>query len=149
MNTFIIILLFSILIIVIKLLGKRPPGLSLFITGLENMEKRIMSKLAEFLTAQETYNAAISSGIEALLTSVQGIAGDIESLNTQINELKVNSVSEEDEAKIDALQTAGTELATKLETVVTALSVLDAQTPPATTEVTPDPTPENTVPDSE
>lgn len=113
------------------------------------MEKRIMSKLAEFLTAQETYNAAISSGIEALLTSVQGIAGDIESLNTQINELKVNSVSEEDEAKIDALQTAGTELATKLETVVTALSVLDAQTPPATTEVTPDPTPEDTVPDSE
>lgn len=80
--------------------------------------EKIMSKLTDYLTAQEAFNGRLS-------TAVDGLKGDIKTLNDKITELQnsPDRVTEEDQARIDALQAHG-------ETVAAAVEALDAMTPP-------------------
>lgn len=85
---------------------------------LEELERRIMSAISTFAEQQ----AARLGRIEAAIT---GVAGDIATLNDLITQLQnsAGSITPEDQALLDALQTRGEEIATRLE-------ALDAQTPP-------------------
>jgi len=77
-----------------------------------------MSKLSDYLTAQEGYNTEIG-------TAVDGIVGDVAELNRMIAELQnsPDRVTAEDQARIDALQSAGLALAGRVKDA-------DALTPP-------------------
>lgn len=113
---------------------------------LHNQGVKIMSKLSDFLTAQEQFNATQSAGIDSVVesvssvsTSLTGLAGDVQSLNDKITELQnsVGGVTPEDQARIDNLQSQGATMAEKvtsasaaLATAATALAALDAATPP-------------------
>lgn len=99
---------------------------------LKEMENRIMSVISDFLTKQEDYNKRHGAAIDSLVTSVGGLTGDVEELNRQIKELQDSSggVTPEDQARIDAIQATGEELAAKLEGASNALTALDAATPP-------------------
>ncbi len=99
---------------------------------IEQLEKRIMSKLTDFLVAQKAFNESQSADIDALVASFTGIAGDVKSLNDKITELQnsVGGVTPEDQVLIDELQTQGAALVAKTKGAATAASDLDAQTPP-------------------
>jgi len=85
---------------------------------LEEMEKRLMSKISEFAAKQKEYNDRID-------TAVSGLTGDIQVLNDRITELQnsTGAITPEDQALLDDLQARGATIATKLE-------ALDALTPP-------------------
>jgi len=99
---------------------------------LAEIERNIMSKITEFAAAQKAFNERQATAIDKVVTSVEGITGDLKTLNDKIEALQNSQgeVTPEDQVLLDELQTAGSELATKLETVSTALEALDAQTPP-------------------
>ncbi len=99
---------------------------------LGDMETRIMSKISEYIAAQTAFNARIGTSIDAATTSVQGLSGDIETLNAKITELQnsVGAVTPEDQALLDEAQTQGEALAAKVEAAANALAALDALTPP-------------------
>lgn len=99
---------------------------------LDQMEGKIMSVISEFAAKQKAFNDRQSAAIDAATTSVTGLSGDIQALNDKITELQNSqgSVTPEDQALLDELQTAGDALATKVEGVSSALAALDALTPP-------------------
>jgi uncharacterized small protein (DUF1192 family) len=77
-----------------------------------------MSKLSDYLTAQEGYNSAIGS-------SIDGIVADVAELNRLIAELQnsPDRVTADDQARIDALQAAGA-------TLTASAQAADDLTPP-------------------
>lgn len=91
-----------------------------FITqqDLEKTERKIMSKISEFADRQNAFN----DRIDAAVTDLQG---DIKSLNDTIAALQasVGTVTPEDQALLDQIETRADGIATKLE-------ALDALTPP-------------------
>ena len=91
-----------------------------FITqqDLEKTERNIMSKISEFADRQNAFN----DRIDAAVTDLQG---DIKSLNDTIAALQasVGTVTPEDQALLDQIETRAGGIATKLE-------ALDALTPP-------------------
>lgn len=84
---------------------------------LSESEQRIMSAVSAFAEQQAAFNARI----EAAIT---GVAGDVTALNALIEQLQnsVGTITPEDQALLDALQTQGAALAARLE-------ALDALTP--------------------
>lgn len=68
-----------------------------------------MSKLSDYLTKQEGYNTAIGA-------SVDGIVADVAELNRLIAELQnsPDRVTAEDQARIDALEAAGSALSDRV-----------------------------------
>ncbi len=92
----------------------------------------LMSAISDFINKQTAFNARQGAAIDSVVTSVTGITQDVKTLNDKITELQnsAGSVTPEDQALIDQLETQADTLATKLEAASTALSALDAQTPP-------------------
>ncbi len=86
---------------------------------LMEIETRLMSAISDFAAKQTAFNARIDAGIT-------GISGDVQKLNALIAQLQSSpgSITPEDQAALDALQTQGDALSTKVE-------ALDALTPPA------------------
>ena len=91
-----------------------------------------MATLNEYLQKQNTWNSRHNAAIDSLVSSVDGVKGDVEALNKKIEELQNSSggVTPEDQALIDQLESAGDALATKMEGVAGSLKTLDEQTPP-------------------
>jgi len=79
----------------------------------------IMSAISTFATAQKAYNDRQAAAID-------GLAGDIKTLNDKIAALQesAGTVTPEDQALLDELQAAAEAATAKIE-------ALDAQTPPA------------------
>jgi len=102
------------------------------ISTINSMEKRIMSKITDFATAQTAFNARIGTAIDGVATSVSGLTDDVAALNAKILELQnsAGQVTPEDQALIDELQVSGEALATRAEAASQALAALDALTPP-------------------
>lgn len=92
---------------------------------LAEMENNIMSKISEFATAQKTFNDRQDAAIT-------GLQGDVKSLTDKIAELQnsAGTVTPEDQALLDDLQTRGEAITAKLE-------ALDALTPPPIPPPTP------------
>ena len=102
------------------------------ISTINSMEKRIMSKITDFATAQTAFNARIGTAIDGVAASVSGLTDDVAALNAKILELQnsAGQVTPEDQALIDELQVSGEALATRAEAASQALAALDALTPP-------------------
>lgn len=85
---------------------------------IDEMEKKIMSKVSEFAAKQNEFNDRVD-------TAVTGLQADIQALNDKIEELQNSpgEITPEDQASLDALQARGQAIADKLE-------ALDALTPP-------------------
>lgn len=83
-----------------------------------------MATLKEFLTAQEGYNGEVA-------TAVDGIVADVAKLNKMIEDLNnsPDRVTPEDQARIDALASAGRALADKAK-AADELTAPDAPPPP-------------------
>jgi len=83
-----------------------------------HLEKSIMTKITDFAVAQKAHNDAIS-------TSLDGLAGDIGTLNAKITELQNSpgQITAEDQALLDELQAQGQALETRI-------AEADALTPP-------------------
>ena len=102
-------------------------------SDLEQMESRIMSKIADFLASQKAFNTRQAAAVDAVVTSITGVSEDVAGLKALIEKLQ-NSPGEftpEDQATADELQAAADALTVKLETASTALQALDEGTPPA------------------
>lgn len=78
-----------------------------------------MSAISEFAAKQSEFNGRLS-------TAIDGLTGDVALLNQKIQELQnsAGTITPEDQALLDQLQTQGEMLASRLEAV-------DALTPPA------------------
>ena len=99
---------------------------------LKELKDEIMSVISEFAAKQTAFNNRQGSAIDSLVASVAGVTGDVKALNDKITELQNSQggVTPEDQALIDGLQSQGDALATRLESVSTALAAIDAATPP-------------------
>lgn len=106
---------------------------------LDQAERHIMSAISDFLDKQTSFNQRVSDGIDSAVASIAAVTDDIQTLNDKITELQnsTGAVTPEDQARIDALETQGDALATKVESVKTALAALDALTPPKAPPATP------------
>lgn len=94
--------------------------------------EEIMSVISDFAAKQAAFNDRQGKAIDAAVLSIANLSGDFKTLNDKITELQNSSgsVTPEDQALIDQLQTAGEATAAKVEALSTALSGLDALTPP-------------------
>lgn len=91
-----------------------------------------MSAISDYVAAQKQYNTALGAGIDALVASLEGVAGDISNLNKKIQELvDRGTLSDQDLADIQQLQADGAALSVKFSGAVTRAGEIDAQTPPA------------------
>jgi predicted nucleic acid-binding Zn-ribbon protein len=99
---------------------------------LNEMEKRIMSKLSEYLSKQTDFNTRLQTATDSLVESMTGLTEDVDTLNKKIEELQnsTGGVTPDDQLKIDSLEAQGDALSTKLEGVSTALAALNQLTPP-------------------
>lgn len=86
---------------------------------LKEMENKIMSAISDFAAKQKSFNDRQDA-------AVTGLQGDVEYLVKKIEELQSTpgSITPEDQALLDEIQTRSEAIATKLE-------ALDALTPPA------------------
>lgn len=102
------------------------------------MEERIMSVISDFAAKQKAFNDRQTAAVDKLVTGVEGLTGDIKTLNDKITELQNSpgGVTPEDQVLINELETAGEALATKAEAIATAIDQLDSQTPPVVPPVT-------------
>lgn len=100
---------------------------------LDRLENKLMSKISEFLAAQQAFNSRQAEAVDAISESLTGLTGDIETLNQRIIDLQNSegAITPEDQAVIDELQAKSEALATKAEALAVALKALDDQTPPA------------------
>lgn len=94
--------------------------------------KIIMSAISTFAANQKVFNDRQAAAIDAAVTSITGLTGDVAELNRKIEELQNSQggVTPEDQVLIDDLQTQGEALAAKAEALAAALALLDAQNPP-------------------
>ncbi len=93
------------------------------------------------LDKQNAHNARILAGVAALATSLTGVTGDVKTLNDKITALQnsAGTITPEDQALLDAADTAGSTAADKLDAAVAALKALDdltADAPVAGPDVT-------------
>lgn len=99
---------------------------------LRETENRIMSAISDFAAKQKAFNDRQSKAIDQAVSGVSGLEQDVKSLNEKIEELQNSpgGVTPEDQALIDDLEKQGDDLATRTESLATALQTLDSQTPP-------------------
>jgi chromosome segregation ATPase len=85
---------------------------------LANIEAQIMSAISEFAEKQNAFTGRVDAAIA-------GLEGDVQSLNEKIAELQntPGTITPEDQALLDAIQS-------RSETIATKLEALDALTPP-------------------
>lgn len=86
---------------------------------LRHLEERIMSAISEFAGKQTAFNKRMGDAVD-------GIVGDVKTLNDLITKLQEapGTISPEDQATLDELESAGEALSTRVEGA-------DALTPPA------------------
>lgn len=91
-----------------------------------------MSVISDYAAKQKAYNDRQSAATDKLGVGLEGITGDIKTLNDKITELQNSpgGVTPEDQKLIDEIEAQGEAVATKLETAATAFEALDALTPP-------------------
>lgn len=91
-----------------------------------------MSAISDFAAKQKAFNDRQSKAIDQAVSGVSGLEQDVKSLNEKIEELQNSpgGVTPEDQALIDDLEKQGDDLATRTESLATALQTLDSQTPP-------------------
>ena len=96
-------------------------------------EQRIMSAIADFAAKQKAFNDRQGAAVDAAVTSITAIQGDLKTLNDKITELQNSpgAITPEDQALLDQLDAQGEAVSTKVEAAAAALSNLDAMTPPA------------------
>lgn len=92
---------------------------------LDQMEKRIMSKISD-------YAAQVNATFDKIDASVTGLQGDVKNLTDQIAALQNSpgTITPEDQALLDGIQTRASSIADKL-------NALDAITPPPAPPPTP------------
>lgn len=90
-------------------------GLGMLMKAIKKMEGRLMSVIGDFVEKQKEFNTRIG-------TAIDGLVGDIKSLNDKIAALP-SGTTDEEKAQLEELKAAGEELAGRAE-------ALDAQTPP-------------------
>ncbi len=90
------------------------------------------SAISDFAAKQKAFNDRQGTAIDGLVTSVTGIQGDIQTLNDKITELQNSSgtVTPEDQALLDDLETQGAAISDKLDAAAAALKALDEANPP-------------------
>lgn len=88
--------------------------------------------ISTFVASQKSYNDRQGAAIDSIVKSFAGLSSDIADLNRTITELQNSpgQVTPEDQALIDELQTAGSELVNRAEAVAAGLAKLDAAQPP-------------------
>lgn len=91
-----------------------------------------MSAIADFAAKQKQFNDRQATAIDGAVQSLQGLTDDVAALNKKIDELQNSpgSITPEDQALLDDLQSQGDNVAQKAEALATALQALDSQTPP-------------------
>jgi len=97
---------------------------------LAHLESKIMSAISDYSLRVNTAFDAIGASVDAIVTSVTGVTGDIAELKRLIVELQASSgtVTPEDQALLDALETKVGSLVARSEAVKVSLAELDAQT---------------------
>lgn len=92
----------------------------------------ILSAISDFATKQNDFNARHGAAIEKIVVSVDGLTGDVKTLNDKITELQNNPgpISPQDQALLDEIVVLSGANVAKTEAVSVALEALDAQTPP-------------------
>lgn len=107
--------------------------LGLILMSLRNLGETIMSTLTDFFAKQAAFNDRQGAAIDTVVAASSGLTDDVKALNDKITALQNSSgtVSPEDQATIDDLETKGEALTARSEAVAAALAALDAQTPPA------------------
>ena len=92
-----------------------------------------MSAIADFAAKQKAFNDRQGAAVDAAVTSITAIQGDLKTLNDKITELQNSpgAITPEDQALLDQLDAQGEAVSTKVEAAAAALSNLDAMTPPA------------------
>jgi methyl-accepting chemotaxis protein len=90
----------------------------------------IMSAISSYAERVNTAFDTIGEGVDAIVKSVGGIAGDITELKRLIKELQDNPgpISPEDQALLDALETKVGALVGRVDAVKASVAELDAQT---------------------
>lgn len=125
----------------------RSSGKTITKKDLQELEKRIMKVIDDFIAAQTKFNedqaVAVDSVVESqgvLGTAVTGLTGDIETLNKKIQELTDqlgDGLTPEQKTALQNLTTAGAAATVRLQAVASAvkansdaLRALDESTPP-------------------
>jgi len=91
-----------------------------------------MSVVSDFLAKQKAFNDRDDAATSAIVTSVDGLTGDIKTLNDTILALRdAADGSPEERQLMTQLESQGEAAATKLEGISTALKTLDDSTPPS------------------
>jgi predicted nucleic acid-binding Zn-ribbon protein len=87
-----------------------------------HIQRKIMSKVSEM-------NAAVKASFAQMNTAIEGVKGDVASLNDKITALQNSSgeLSPEDQAALDEIQSTAQAMADKL-------TALDSLTPPVASE---------------
>jgi hypothetical protein len=103
--------------------------------AIQQTEERIMSQISTFADAVTATFNEIGASVDAIATSVSGVAGDVTRLKELIEKLQNNPgpISPEDQALLDRAQMDVAALATRVAGVRDAVAALDAATeePPA------------------
>ncbi len=111
------------------------------LTKILQLGESMNAALQAHLDKQNAHNARILAGVAALATSLTGVTGDVKTLNDKITALQnsAGTITPEDQALLDAADTAGSTAADKLDAAVAALKALDdltADAPVAGDDVT-------------
>lgn len=94
--------------------------------------KQLMSAISDFAAKQKEFNQRQATAIDGAVESLKGLTDDVAALNKKIEELQNSpgTITPEDQALLDDLQTQGDAAAQKAESLANALKALDEQTPP-------------------
>lgn len=94
--------------------------------------ENIVSTIADFAAKQNAHNAATSAALDEIATSVDGLTGDVQTLNNKIEELQnsLGSISPEGQAMLDQIVEISGANVERAEALSAALAALDALTPP-------------------
>jgi len=93
-----------------------------------------MSAISDYAAAVNSAFDSISTQTDGLVNSIAGIATDVGWLKSKIEELQNNpgTITPEDQALLDAIQTRANLLATKIQDASASAKTLDdSTTPPA------------------
>jgi septal ring factor EnvC (AmiA/AmiB activator) len=104
-----------------------------------------MATYKEYLEQQKQFAEQDDANVARIIKSVEGVTGDIATLNATIKRLQESQgqVTPEDQALIDQIQAQGNALRQKQASLASALEALDESTPP-TPPAEPTPTPPTT-----
>ena len=89
-----------------------------------------MSAISDYEAKVDAAFVAIGSSVDAIVTSVAGVSGDVDRQKALIKQLQdsAGTVTPEDQALLDKIEAGANALATRMTSVKDALAALDAAT---------------------